>query len=389
MKERIQIVDAIRGFALFGILLIHSIEQFDLANYPESSGFLAELNTKIREIIFFVFSSKAYSIFSIMFGFSFFIQLNNREKQGKDFRLRFIWRLAVLFIIGYIFSLFYMGEVLSVFAILGLVLVPLYKLNIKLLIVLALLFIIQIPTFYHLGLAFTDETFVYKTSWHHWYSVSKTFMEGSFFDVLNFNAIEGHQAKWQFMINTGRHLQMIGLFIIGLLLGKSRYFENINKYKKTTFKVLLLSGLLSLGFYYAPFIFKKSYFTNTQIELLKFLSDSYYNVVFTIFIIALFIIVYSAIQQKVKISILSYYGKMSLTNYVAQALFGIVFFYGYGLAMYKHFGVAMCFLYGIVFFVLQGLFCKIWLKHFYYGPLEWLWRALTYTTFKFKFKKSK
>jgi uncharacterized protein len=387
MTKRIELVDAIRGFALFGILLVHALEQFDLANYPEATGVLAELNIIIRKVVFFIFASKAYSIFSIMFGFSFFIQLNNREVKGEDFRLRFVWRLVILFIIGYIFSLFYIGEILTIFALLGLILVPMYKLKTPFLIILGVLFTIQIPTLYNLFISFTDNAFVHKNSWHHWALVSKTFMEGSFFDVVNFNSINGHLAKWQFMINTNRYIQMIGLFIVGLLLGRFKYFKNIDKHKKITLKVLMVCGLLALVFHYVPLSFQESTFSKVQIDLLNQLFSSYFNFVFTFFIIALFIVIYSSIFQKAKSSILINYGRMSLTNYVVQALFGTIFFYGYGFAMYKYFGATMCFLYGITFFVLQGFFCKFWLKHFYYGPLEWVWRAFTLMDFKLKFRK--
>ena len=262
-----------------------------------------------------------------------------------------------------------------------------YKFKTPFLIILGVLFTIQIPTLYNLFISFTDNAFVHKNSWHHWALVSKTFMEGSFFDVVNFNSINGHLAKWQFMINTNRYIQMIGLFIVGLLLGRFKYFKNIDKHKKITLKVLMVCGLLALVFHYVPLSFQESTFSKVQIDLLNQLFSSYFNFVFTFFIIALFIVIYSSIFQKAKSSILINYGRMSLTNYVVQALFGTIFFYGYGFAMYKYFGATMCFLYGITFFVLQGFFCKFWLKHFYYGPLEWVWRAFTLMDFKLKFRK--
>lgn len=387
MKNRIQIVDAIRGFALFGILLIHSIEQFDLANYPESSGVLATLDVNIREIVFFIFAGKAYSIFSIMFGFSFYIQMKNSEDKGIDFSKKFIWRLVILFAIGYIYSLFYYGEVLTVFALLGLILVPLNKLSNKWLIFIMALFIIQIPTVYHLVSSFINPDYSYNKSWHHFKDVSTTFMNGSFLEVIEFNSVKGHLAKWQFMLNTGRYLQMIGLFVIGLLLGRVKYFEKITSYKKVTSKVTVISVLIIGCLYAVPFILERNAFLETQNRLITMLSKSYLDFFFTIFLITAFIHFYSFIQGKFKIEILSYYGKMSLTNYVAQAIFGTIFFYGYGFGMYKYFGATYCFLYGLIFFVIQVKLCKIWLSYFYYGPLEWLWRAITFMDFNLKFKK--
>lgn len=72
--------------------------------------------------LFFVFSNKAYAIFALLFGFSFYIQDNNQQRRGKDFRLRFIWRMALLFIIGQFNAAFFTGEILTMYAMLGLIL---------------------------------------------------------------------------------------------------------------------------------------------------------------------------------------------------------------------------------------------------------------------------
>ena len=127
--------------------------------------------------------------------------------------------------------------------------------------------------------------------------------------------------------------------------------------------------------------------SDTKSTLLSKLLSSYRNFFQTIAWIALFIIVYINFMSQTKQSLLSTYGKMSLTNYVSQAFVGVVFFYGWGFGMYKHFGQTQSFIYGIVFFVMQLYISKYWAKKFYYGPFEWFWRALTYWDFKLKFKR--
>ena len=387
MKQRILIVDAIRGFALFGILIIHSIEQFDLANYPESLGILSWLDPMVKQVVFFIFASKSYSIFSIMFGFSFYIQMKNKEEQGIDFSFRFIWRLILLFIIGYLYSLFYIGEVLTIFALLGLILVPMYKLNTKWLIFIGILFLIQLPLLYGLGKSIISPTYEYTESWHYWDSISHTFINGSFLDVIKINSFQSHLAKWQYMHNTGRYIQMIGLFIIGLLAGRNQYFTNIISHKNVTLKIMVTSAMLFGCLYYFPLLLDNNSFTSTQNRLLLLLSQSYLSLAFTIFLITLFILIYLFVQNRFKLNYLSYYGRMSLTNYVTQAVFGTIFFYGYGFGMYRYFGITFCLLYGLVFFIIQVQVSKICLSNFYYGPLEWLWRALTFSDFRLKFKK--
>ena len=390
LKPRIQIVDAIRGFALFGILMLHSIEHFDLLSYPESSpGILANLDPIISNILFFIFGGKAYSIFSIMFGFSFYIQMQNQAERGVDFRGKFAWRLVVLFAIGYLHSLMYIGDVLTVFAMLGLPLVLLYKLENKWLILISVLLMIQVPVLYNIALSVIEPDYTFHQDWTIWGDVKNTFANGSFPEVFRFNSASGHQAKWLFMYNTGRYLQMISLFIIGILIGRTKYFENIAQHKRLTFRLLTGSVVGFLLFYTAPYLALHFNLTDTQNGLINALTTSYSNFFFTILLITAFILIYLKIQPQMKYSLLASYGKMSLTSYVMQPLFGVLFFYGYGLGMHRHFGVTLSLFYGIVFLILQLFFCKIWLKHFYYGPLEWFWRALTFFDFKTRFRKSK
>ena len=131
-KERILIVDAIRGFALFGILMIHSIIHFDLIRYPtEGHDIFTQLDPLVHSLISLAFKGKAYAMFSFMFGFSFYILMQNRSEQGIDFRARFLWRLIILGVFGYFHSLLYVGDFLMVFAVLGIPLIFLYKVNIK------------------------------------------------------------------------------------------------------------------------------------------------------------------------------------------------------------------------------------------------------------------
>ncbi len=387
-KPRIQVVDAIRGFALFGILMIHAIEHFELYRYPESMGFLAWSDPGIFKAVFFVFGGKAYSMFSIMFGFSFFIQMENQAKKGVDFRLRFVWRLIVLFIFGYLHSLLYLGDVLTVFAMLGLPLVLVHKLKNNVLIWLTVLLLIQIPTLYNIAISFTDPDFVFHQDWSIFDKAVEIFATGSFQEVIRFNSYSGHMAKWTFMYNTGRYLQMTGLFIIGILLGRYQFFEKIADNKLGIFRVFIGSIAAFLALYSIQYILPLFTLSKTQIGLINSLSTSYSNLFFTAILILGFILIYLTVKSKERFNILASYGRMSLTSYVLQPLLGVFIFYGYGLGIYRYLGVTLSLCYGILFFILQLLFCKYWFKHFYYGPMEWLWRAITFFDFGLRFRRN-
>lgn len=109
--NRIEIADVLRGIAVMGITLIHFIERFSLNSFPEETcAFLQFTDKVIWDSVFFTISGKAYCIFALLFGFSFYIQDNSQKEKGRDFRGRFAWRLVLLFVIACINSTLFPGD---------------------------------------------------------------------------------------------------------------------------------------------------------------------------------------------------------------------------------------------------------------------------------------
>ncbi len=87
---RIEMVDALRGFAVMAILLVHNVEHFIFSVYPtDSPTWLAALDKGVFDAVFALFSGKAYAIFALLFGFTFYVQYANQQLKGKDFGGRF------------------------------------------------------------------------------------------------------------------------------------------------------------------------------------------------------------------------------------------------------------------------------------------------------------
>jgi uncharacterized protein len=108
-SQRIIVVDSLRGFALFGLFIVHMVEYFELFWYAPEWGW-------VHDTIFFMFGGKAYAIFALLFGLSFFIIMDNQARRGVDFRWRFAWRLTLLAAMGYLHGLLYSGDILQVLA---------------------------------------------------------------------------------------------------------------------------------------------------------------------------------------------------------------------------------------------------------------------------------
>ena len=96
--NRIQVVDAIRGFAIVSIMLLHNLEHFVVYFLPPNlPAWMVSLDKIIWDTSFFLFAGKSYAMFALLFGLTFFIQSDNQSKKGKDFRATFAWRLVILF----------------------------------------------------------------------------------------------------------------------------------------------------------------------------------------------------------------------------------------------------------------------------------------------------
>ncbi|UVV75851.1 heparan-alpha-glucosaminide N-acetyltransferase domain-containing protein [Bacteroides fragilis] len=86
-KKRINSIDALRGFALIGIMLLHCMERFDLTLAPVvESPFWQAIDTAVYDSLYFLFSGKSYAMFSLLFGLSFFMQMESQAAKGVDFR---------------------------------------------------------------------------------------------------------------------------------------------------------------------------------------------------------------------------------------------------------------------------------------------------------------
>ena len=143
-SSRIDVADVLRGFAVMGIIVLHSVEHYNFYSYPETTASWMQFTDKvIWEAMFFTFGGKAYAIFALLFGFSFFIQDNRQLQQGRDFRGRFAWRLVLLFLFGNINAAFFTGEILVLYSIIGFVLIGVCRLSTRVVLGLAIICMLQ------------------------------------------------------------------------------------------------------------------------------------------------------------------------------------------------------------------------------------------------------
>lgn len=148
ITDRIQLIDVLRGFALLGIVMVYFIEQYYAGMPPEKAANYNAHNLAdqiVQGLVFFFVAGKFYMIFSFLFGMSLFIQFSKSDGSAK-FQLRFLWRLIILFAIGWLHHLHYRSDILTIYAILGVGLLLFHRLPDRALLIVALILVINIPS---------------------------------------------------------------------------------------------------------------------------------------------------------------------------------------------------------------------------------------------------
>ena len=382
-NQRISAIDSLRGFAVMGIMLLHNIEHFNYYSFPKTElPWLRSLDSSIWDMMFFTFSGKAYAIFALLFGFTFYLQSHHAEQRGEDFKNRYMWRLVLLLGFGFINSLFFPGEILVLYAILGFALVPIRHWSNKALLWTAVILMLQpVEWVKVIYAAICPEANPQQMI----YSLGDVYPQlggTSLWEMMKVNFVTGQLASLNWAWCYGRVFQTTSLFIFGLLIGRLGLFrssteEELSRSRTLWTKVLCYSAPLAIILYYGKRIlfslidnpFMKASITTTF--------NSWYNLCFMLSIVGIFLLLYWTRPTRLQRWLVPY-GKMSLTNYVTQSIIGSFLYFGYGLGLHAKCGTTVSICIGIVFLILQVSFAHWWMAHHKRGPLESIWHKLTW-----------
>jgi len=380
-SSRFQVVDALRGFAIVSIMLLHNIEHFDFYFSPTNLPvWMMSIDKVIWDTLFFLFGGKSYAIFALLFGLTFYIQSNNQEKKGKDFRLRFAWRLVLLLAFGFINSAFYEGDILSIYALIGFFLIPVLKLNNKAVFWIAIILMLQPFEWinFFLALKNPDISMADPISWSYFGKMGEYITGDSIIKVWIGNLTNGKIAVFNWTWENGRVFQTLSLFMFGMLTGRKKLFETTVKNKKFWMYTLIIASLS-----FIPLFIVKSNIQNwiSSVAVNRPLStivSSWSNMAFMLMLVSAFVLLFQNRFFNRILNSFSSLGRMSLSNYVMQSIIGAFIYYGFGLGLYKFTGATYCVLIGIVLAILQGYFSLWWMNNHKRGPLETIWHKATW-----------
>ena len=383
-SPRLHVVDALRGFAIVSIMLLHNIEHFDFYFTPAGQPqWLIGLNQVIWDSLFFLFGGKSYAIFALLFGLTFFIQSDNQARKGNDFRARFAWRLVLLLVFGLINSAFYQGDILTIYAILGFALIPVAKLSNKTVFWIAVLLMLQPYEWFNVfsGLQHPEMKISNPASWAYFGKTSAYLPGKSIINTWVGNLTNGKMAVIYWSWEAGRVFQTISLFMLGMLAGRKKLFAASEDNNRFWLRTLIFAAIAFVPL----FILKNGLPTWLSSEAIRrplvTIISTWSNLAFMLVLVSTFFIVYEKLSGRV-LNMFNAFGKMSMTNYIMQSIVGTSIYYGFGLGLYQYTGATYCLLIGIALAVLQGLFSKWWMGNHRQGPLESIWHKLTWMNIK-------
>lgn len=379
-NPRIEVVDALRGFAVMAIILVHNLEHFIFPVYPtDSPGWLNTIDQGVLNSIFTLFAGKAYAIFALLFGFTFYIQTNNQKKQDKDFGYRFLWRLVLLVGFATLNAAFFpAGDVLLLFAVIGLVLFVTRNWSDKAILITAVICLLQPIEWYHYiaNLVNPAHQLPDLKVGEMYAEVAEYTKAGNFWDFILGNITLGQKASLLWAVNAGRFFQTAGLFLLGFYIGRKELFTSSERNLRFWIKTLIVSAIT-----FAPlYTLKELIMQGTAVvqQSVGTVFDMWQKLAFTLVLVASFILLYQSKKFSNAIGSLRFYGKMSLTNYITQSILGAIIYFPIGLYLAPYCGYTISLLIGLFTFLLQVKFCQWWLSGHKQGPLEYIWHKWTW-----------
>lgn len=370
--DRILSIDVLRGFSLMGLFLIHMMEYFELYWYGSNQE-----TSVIRSVVMTVFSGKAYSMFALLFGVTFFILLEQKGDKSSYDPLRFLWRMLVLAGIGYLHSLIYPGDILQQLALCGVFLLLVHRAPVWVLVLIVVLFLGRVASSVQFYLALRDPSYVQPAFWG-WSQINfEVFANASVVDFFKHTATTGQIPKWVLIFETGSMWNLFGLVVAGLLLARMRWFD-----RSLPSRVLIWTMVCSAAFVAGMRLVISSLGSNFPELMPRWCFDNVTGgleslglVVFYLSTIPLFL---RSSWMRRAFGVLAPAGRMSLTFYVGQSLLFVPMFYGFGLGWYDNLGQTNSFLIALAAWIVQLIVANLWIRRFRHGPLEALWRWLCF-----------
>ena len=390
--NRIELLDVYRGFAILGIFVVNIvIMNSTFLNQDEfAKQWTSNIDQLTQRILQLLFYTKFFPIFSLLFGLGISMQALKLLEKGKLTFSFFARRMFFLFLFGVIHIVFFWsGDVLNIYALLGLLVTVFIKKSNRFILILAVIFLL-FPFYDQLFeklfqlINYRPESYLSDYTGE---TVNQVIKNGSYLEGVQLRLLE-YLSNIPMLIGFLAPVAL-SMFFVGLYLGKNKIYLSldafINRIKKPMIGLAILTNIYRLLFLFV--LTKLDAFKlelgRTLLIKLMVISDTIMGL-FYLWLIGW--IWYHSNWRKI-LSPLKYAGRMALTNYILQSVIGLFLFSSIGFSLYETLSPSQTFLTAILVFIFQVIISKIWLTYYTFGPLEWVWRCLTYKKL-FPIKKS-
>ncbi|MCK0155780.1 DUF418 domain-containing protein [Cellulophaga sp. F20128] len=395
-NQRIEYLDVLRGIAIFFIFcanIVYFSGYFDFPVELRTGPTFFKIDDYFEFVMHMLVDGKFYSIFSLLFGIGCAIQLQNITSQNKHFTSFFRRRMLWLLGFGLLHLVFlWMGDILTLYALLGLVLILFVQCTDKQLlqwaVILILLPLLNWGVIHLLGFNYPSFFYNLNPQFNAYVGVPNSTDYGIL--LTDFNAYLRNENLLDFfkanmgatfirigdILNEGRAFKVLGIFLLGLWAGRKILNENLLE-NRAFLKKIAIWGLciglpISCSRSFIVFFLDSSDFWS----FMSTLSYAFGTVPLAIAYTAILALVFK--KEGRFLHWFAPVGKMALSNYLMQTIVATIVFYGIGFKLAGSLGYTLVIGSGLLIFSAQVIFSRWWLKRFTFGPMEWLWRQLTY-----------
>ena len=393
--ERIQIVDILRGFALFGILLVNMVlfsYPFQSILFPPASD-MPWYDRAATWLIHFLAEGKFYALFSLLFGRGMVLLVDRIEERGRRVAHFYIRRLLARLLIGLVHAfLIWPGDILIIYALLGFPLLLFRKARPRTLLIWAVL-LIAVPLIFIAaatglvalggmtpeGAQQIEQSFA-ATKAGYLADVARSYevyANGNFLEITAQRAYDYMSMGLVSLLALG--FNILAMFLVGVWFGKRRIFNDLDAHRPFFRKLLawgLTVGLIGNAIYATLIMDIPRYDASIQLLIATVAQGIGAPLLMLAYVAAICLLALRPAWGRLQV--LAPVGQMALTNYLLESIIFTLSVYYYGLALVGQFGAAWGIVLTVAIYLLLIPFSHWWMRRFLYGPAEWLWRSMTY-----------
>lgn len=395
VSERIESLDVLRGVALFMILIANMAGFYSPLYYLDEAA--RSLRTSRADHIlgtlnFTFVQNESVALFSFLFGFGFAMQFLRARFQGVSFIPLYARRLLALVLIGLAHAyLIWMGDIVALYGVLGFFLLPFRNVNLRAVLVLAMVLYFLPQVRWEMALirnssgpasmggvtaVDTATAMAQKEARRQAENSRHAYGHGTWLEMTVQRARD-----YSFYLKNNQALTVFPLFLLGLYAGRRGFFSDIPQRLPVFRRVcgwslaIAFLSVLSLRMLYLQGL-------PDWTRLLRPTAYAIQHTSLLFFYVSAVVVLQQAPSIGRWMAPLAAAGRMALSNYIFQSVVCTFIFYSYGLALYEKVGSAKGFVIAVLVFAGQVLLSVLWSRYFLLGPVESLWRSITYGRFQ-------